>query len=78
MAALSRARCISGARSIGTWTPARDLRSLPAGWRLFLEHKLFEPAFYSTVLNDWGTATTARASSGPRVLSSIWATTRRT
>jgi L-rhamnose isomerase / sugar isomerase len=30
--------------------------ALPAGWRLFLEHKLFEPAFYSTVINDWGTS----------------------
>jgi L-rhamnose isomerase/sugar isomerase len=28
--------------------------SLPDGWRLFIEHKLYEPAFYSTVLNDWG------------------------
>lgn len=27
---------------------------LPGDWRLFLEHKLYEPAFYSTVLNDWG------------------------
>jgi len=27
---------------------------LPEGWRLFIEHKLYEPAFYSTVLNDWG------------------------
>jgi L-rhamnose isomerase/sugar isomerase len=30
--------------------------ALPAGWRLFLEHKAFEPAFYSTVMNDWGTS----------------------
>ena len=30
--------------------------ALPAGWRLFLEHKLYEPAFYSTVINDWGTS----------------------
>ena len=28
---------------------------LPADWRLFTEHKMFEPAFYSTVLQDWGT-----------------------
>ncbi len=28
--------------------------ALPDGWRLFIEHKLYEPAFYSTVLNDWG------------------------
>jgi len=31
-------------------------RALPAGWKLFLEHKLYEPAFYSTVINDWGTS----------------------
>jgi L-rhamnose isomerase/sugar isomerase len=30
--------------------------ALPPGWRLFIEHKLYEPAFYSTVLNDWGTS----------------------
>ena len=31
-------------------------QALPAGFRLFIEHKLYEPAFYSTVLNDWGTS----------------------
>jgi L-rhamnose isomerase/sugar isomerase len=30
--------------------------AVPATWRLFIEHKLYEPAFYSTVLNDWGTS----------------------
>jgi len=30
--------------------------ALPGDWRLFLEHKLYEPAFYSTVNNDWGTS----------------------
>ncbi len=29
--------------------------SLPADWRLFNEHKMYEPAFYSTVVQDWGT-----------------------
>ncbi len=29
-------------------------KALPDGFRLFIEHKLYEPAFYSTVLNDWG------------------------
>ncbi|SDY63913.1 L-rhamnose catabolism isomerase [Citreimonas salinaria] len=28
---------------------------LPDDWRLFTEHKMFEPAFYSTVVQDWGT-----------------------
>ena len=27
---------------------------LPGDWRVFLEHKLCEPAFYSTVISDWG------------------------
>jgi L-rhamnose isomerase / sugar isomerase len=31
-------------------------QALPEDWRLFIEHKLYEPAFYSTVLNDWGTS----------------------
>jgi L-rhamnose isomerase/sugar isomerase len=30
--------------------------ALPAGCRLFIEHKPYEPAFYSTVLSDWGTS----------------------
>ena len=29
--------------------------ALPADWRLFTEHKIYEPAFYSTVVQDWGT-----------------------
>ncbi len=29
--------------------------ALPEGWKLFIEHKLYEPAFYSTVIADWGT-----------------------
>lgn len=28
--------------------------TLPDGWRLFTEHKIYEPAFYSTVMQDWG------------------------
>ena len=30
--------------------------AVPDGWRLFLEHKLYEPAFYSTVIGDLGTS----------------------
>src|SRR3984957_4572989 len=30
--------------------------ALPDGWRMFIEHKLYEPAFYSTVVSDWGTS----------------------
>lgn len=28
--------------------------AIPDDWNLFIEHKFFEPAFYSTVINDWG------------------------
>jgi L-rhamnose isomerase/sugar isomerase len=29
---------------------------LPADWRLYTEHKMYEPAFYSTVVQDWGSS----------------------
>lgn len=29
---------------------------LPDDWRLYTEHKMYEPAFYSTVVQDWGTS----------------------
>lgn len=29
---------------------------LPADWKLFIEYKPYEPAFYSTVIQDWGTS----------------------
>ena len=29
---------------------------LPSNWKIFIEHKPFEPAFYSTVINDWGSS----------------------
>jgi len=28
--------------------------ALPEDWRLLTEHKMYEPAFYSTVVQDWG------------------------
>lgn len=30
--------------------------ALPADWTLFTEHKPYEPAFYATVVQDWGTS----------------------
>ena len=30
--------------------------ALPGDWRLLIEHKMYEPAFYSTVIQDWGTS----------------------
>jgi L-rhamnose isomerase / sugar isomerase len=46
-------------------------RALPAGWRLFIEHKLYEPAFYSTVLNDWGTSYHCVRELGPQAFSLV-------
>lgn len=28
--------------------------ALPQHWQMHIEHKMFEPAFYSTVIQDWG------------------------
>ena len=42
------------------------LRVCPADWRVFLEHKLYEPAFYSTVISDWGTSLMAAQALGPK------------
>ena len=33
---------------------------------MFLEHKLYEPAFYSTVINDWGTSYYCATHLGPK------------
>jgi L-rhamnose isomerase/sugar isomerase len=30
--------------------------ALPADWLMYIEHKLFEPAFYCSVIADWGTS----------------------
>jgi len=39
---------------------------LPDDWRVFLEHKLHEPAFYSTVISDWGSSLMAAQALGPK------------
>jgi L-rhamnose isomerase/sugar isomerase len=39
---------------------------LPDDWRLFTEHKLYEPAFYSTVVQDWGTNYLIASELGPQ------------
>ena len=41
-------------------------RALPEDWRLFIEHKLYEPAFYSTVINDWGVSYYCARELGPK------------
>ncbi len=40
--------------------------ALPEDWRLFSEHKMYEPAFYSTVVQDWGTSLLAAQALGPK------------
>ena len=46
---------------------ARDIYdALPDDWRVFLEHKFYEPAFYSTVINDWGTSYYCANELGPK------------
>ena len=45
--------------------------ALPPDWRLFIEHKLYEPAFYSTVLNDWGTSYHCTRELGERAFSLV-------
>ena len=40
--------------------------ALPADWRMFLEHKICEPAFYSTVIQDWGSSFLAASALGPQ------------
>jgi L-rhamnose isomerase / sugar isomerase len=42
--------------------------ALPDDWRVFIEHKLYEPAFYSTVISDWGTSFAAALELGPKAL----------
>ena len=45
--------------------------ALPDDWRVFIEHKLYEPAFYSTLLNDWGISYYCAQELGPKALSLV-------
>jgi L-rhamnose isomerase/sugar isomerase len=40
--------------------------ALPADWTLLLEHKMYEPAFYASVIQDWGTSLLAAQTLGPQ------------
>lgn len=42
--------------------------ALPDDWRLFTEHKMYEPAFYSTVVQDWGSNLIIARELGERAL----------
>jgi L-rhamnose isomerase/sugar isomerase len=44
----------------------RIYAGLPADWRLLIEHKMYEPAFYATVIQDWGSSLLAAQTLGPK------------
>ena len=41
-------------------------KALPEDWRMFIEHKMYEPAFYATVIQDWGSSLMAAQALGPK------------
>lgn len=45
--------------------------ALPEDWQMFIEHKMFEPAFYSTVIQDWGTNVLCAMELGPKAKSLV-------
>lgn len=51
-------RVLDGLRSV--------YAALPEGWRLFTEHKPYEPAFYATVVADWGSSLLLAQALGPQ------------
>jgi L-rhamnose isomerase/sugar isomerase len=53
-----RARLVAGLEEV--------YAALPAGMRLLVEYKFFEPGFYSTDLPDWGTAALVCRRLGPQ------------
>ena len=44
---------------------------LPSDWEMHIEHKMFEPAFYSTVIQDWGSNILAAMELGPKCKSLV-------
>ena len=47
---------------------AKIYAALPADWQLLIEHKMYEPAFYATVIQDWGSSLMAAQSLGTQAL----------
>ena len=45
---------------------AQIYAALPKNWLMFLEHKMYEPAFYSTVIADWGSSLLAATQLGDK------------
>lgn len=56
------------ARSLDRYLEAASevYTALPDDWRMLLEHKMFEPAFYSSVISDWGSSILAAQELGPK------------
>ncbi len=53
------------------WERVRDCladvyEAMPSDWNLFIEHKPFEPAFYATVVADWGSSLMLARETGER------------
>ena len=63
---LSRAAAFPGALERYLESMREIYAALPDDWRLFIEHKFYEPAFYSTVINDWGTSYYCARELGPK------------
>lgn len=42
--------------------------ALPDDWHMLIEHKMYEPAFYATVIQDWGSSLMAALALGPKAL----------
>lgn len=56
------------ARSLDRYLEAASevYAALPDDWRMLLEHKMFEPAFYSSVISDWGSSILAAQQLGDK------------
>ena len=46
-------------------------RSLPEDWKMFIEYKPYEPHFYSTVIQDWGTSFLLANACGPKAFTLV-------
>ena len=46
-------------------------KGLPDDWEMHIEHKMFEPAFYSTIIQDWGSNLLAAMHLGPKCKSLV-------
>ena len=45
--------------------------ALPDNWQMFVEHKPFEPAFYASIISDWGTSFWVVNELGPKASSLV-------